>query len=474
MRIIVLALGLLISIFVKAEKLPPIVKKLSEARGNVITFSHIREAFYRIPDLPESYAKQFQYILKTPKGLFLCTSGSGRIYKMIAEHDSLQLVRMDKTYFGGYNYESLFFNVDTTIFSYGGYGFWHINGDLRAFVPEIGEWDVKPTNIYIPRMIEFDKPDNFHYLDEKNRTLYVSGPKWAQDPIRGHNSIKNPLYGNLYKLHIDSAHWEELGSISDPWYRYVAMTPYGLLAGKEKDYQILDVVNNRILKISGATRQKLLLTPSTTENTQKIKLSYFINNFVYVGDMDNWIDSIYLDPKDLVDTGLKLYSPKKRYLTTLIYLSGGLLLLVILGFVYVKIRRRKAKNHTSVNSLQPEHKENDITKMESSIITDLLDEPEKELLKFILEQSRKGKLTSIPQINEVLGLTKRPVEMQKRIRSECIGSINEKSRYLYNNPEPILLRSRSDVDKRMLEYFIQPDRFEEAVALLHSKNGKQE
>lgn len=188
MRIILLAFGLLIAVFGKAEKLPPIVKKLAGVKGSVITFSHIREAFYRIPDLPESYAKQFQYILKTPQGMFLCTSGTGRVYKMVIEQDSLQLVRIDKTYFNGYNFESLYFNLDSTIFSYGGYGFWHINGDLRMFIHDVGEWDIKPTNINVPRMIEFDKPDNFHYLDTMTRSLYVAGPKWIKDPIKANHS----------------------------------------------------------------------------------------------------------------------------------------------------------------------------------------------------------------------------------------------------------------------------------------------
>ena len=111
--------------------------------------------------------------------------------------------------------------------------------------------------------------------------------------------------------------------------------------------------------------------------------------------------------------------------------------------------------------------------LQSSLQPELLDEREKELLAFVLNQSKNGKLTSILEINDLLGINKRSLDVQKRIRTDTIGPINQKCKFLTNNTEPILSRSRSELDKRMFEYFITPDRFSDAETILGKESNKE-
>lgn len=64
----------------------------------------------------------------------------------------------------------------------------------------------------------------------------------------------------------------------------------------------------------------------------------------------------------------------------------------------------------------------------SGKIMDLLDECEKNLLGYIFNHYKEEHLTSIDEINRVIGASQRSVEIQKRLRSDLIGSINSSLR----------------------------------------------
>lgn len=444
-----------------SKEVPKILKKLVQASGSVNTFTHFSEAFFPLSDLPMNFLNEPQHILKMGGRIYLLPSGTGRIYEIIITKDSISLKRKDSTYFTGYNFQSIPFTLNGNIYSYGGYGFWKFNGDLRVFLPSISEWDIIPTNIYLPNHFKVGKSENVNYLDTLDQTLYTSISK-IDDNINKSQQIQlNHLAGKIYKINIKNGFWEELGKIKNGWYMHLGLTKWGLLIKNQKGFQIFDLKRNKIINIIGKTFEKLIHTPTST-NYQDIRLSYCIGNTLYVGDMDNWIDSIYIDPKDIVDAGLPIYKPKSHYQILIIV---GIILLTGLGIViFFRISKKRDVNIETSND------ENESAAahlpLVSSMSNELLDEREKELLHFILNQSKQGKLTSILQINDLLGLNKRTLEVQKRIRTDMIGSINAKCKFLTNNNEPILSRTRSEVDKRMFEYFVPPNRFAEAETIL--------
>ena len=75
-----------------------------------------------------------RYITKIDGNLFLTTEGYGEVYKYKQTKDSLlYFTRVDSTIFSGNNFNSSQFVYDKKIFSFGGYGYWKYNGQLRQF-----------------------------------------------------------------------------------------------------------------------------------------------------------------------------------------------------------------------------------------------------------------------------------------------------------------------------------------------------
>ena len=88
---------------------------------------------------------------------------------------------------------------------------------------------------------------------------------------------------------------------------------------------------------------------------------------------------------------------------------------------------------------------------------DLFDEVEKALIKFIDENAKnKNTRTSTDEVNRILGVGNKSVDMQKRKRSDIIKSINMK--YQLIDPNKILIeRVKSELDARLQEYYLTTD-----------------
>ena len=449
---------LLLTCTIRAEKLPPILRRIVHLPGSVTTFTHSPKPFFPLTDLPSNFLEHYQHILKTPNGLFLTQSGTGRVYKIELKGDSIQLVRIDQTYFGGYNYYAHYFALDTTLFSFGGEGFWRFNGDLREFNPDINEWVIRPVDQHIARRFANAVKENFHFVDTTNRYFYMAGPKVVDDPVKSRFTVNSPWYGKLLRLQVDSTNWEVMGNIDDRWTTYFAHTPFGLYVDY---YYLIDVQQNRVLKFSGKTLQRLENLPRSSE-FREIRLTYCLDSTLYFGDMDNWIDSVKIDPKDIVDTGMKLYKPEPTVPVEVLSGAGLLLMLSGLGFWWWKKKRKLQPISAPV--AEPECN-NPIT-LQSNLSGDLLEEREKDVLRFILQNSKKGCLTTVAELNELLGLSKRTLEVQKRIRVDTLNAIIKKCQFLTQNEEPILNRLRSELDGRMFEYFIEEKRYSDAQQIL--------
>ncbi|MEY4660823.1 MAG: hypothetical protein RLZZ42_775, partial [Bacteroidota bacterium] len=96
----------------------------------------------------------------------------------------------------------------------------------------------------------------------------------------------------------------------------------------------------------------------------------------------------------------------------------------------------------------------------SSKLLELLEEKERSLLEFIYLYSAEERLTTIEEINKVIGAGSRSAEIQKRMRSDLIGSINQKMGLLTRDKKPVIDKQRSEFDKRSFEYFIRNEHME--------------
>ena len=101
---------------------------------------------------------------------------------------------------------------------------------------------------------------------------------------------------------------------------------------------------------------------------------------------------------------------------------------------------------------------------------ELLNEREKLLLDFIYNHSLDERLTTIEEINKVIGASQRTAEVQKRLRSDLIGSINDKIEIISESKYNAVEKQRSEFDKRSFEYFIHPEQMELVKKVLGKKS----
>ena len=92
--------------------------------------------------------KGFSYIklVKNEMGLFILINGTGRVYKAVSLiNNSVTFDRIDSTDFYGNTFSSIDFSYNNSLYSYGGYGYFNINGQLRLYNPE-NEWSIVRLN----------------------------------------------------------------------------------------------------------------------------------------------------------------------------------------------------------------------------------------------------------------------------------------------------------------------------------------
>ena len=109
--------------------------------------------------------------------------------------------------------------------------------------------------------------------------------------------------------------------------------------------------------------------------------------------------------------------------------------------------------------------ENSKSDLENEIIEDLnipklFEEKEKQVLELIIEKSLKAQITNTDDLNRVLGLSKKAIEIQKKQRSDVIVSINKKYAFVTKSNDLLIEKKRADFDKRSFEYFIAFEKLE--------------
>ena len=121
-------------------------------------------------------------------------------------------------------------------------------------------------------------------------------------------------------------------------------------------------------------------------------------------------------------------------------------MLLIGGSVFfVKKRKQKTTSINTEPSLAVSKKEDngiDFNPLELELITKMI------------EQSARGNHFSVEDINTSLGLNRKTLEIQKKIRTETINRINHKFKIKYNLSIDLIERIRSEEDRRYYKYMI--------------------
>jgi hypothetical protein len=424
--------------------------------------------------------------IKTGKGLFLQPGGTGRVYKVDLEN--MALTRADSTQLTGYNWGALTFSFKDTIYSLGGYGLWRNNGHLRFFREASLEWEVKPLDTELPIG---SWPHRLWWLDKGNGKLYVCHD--LRDSINegivgGYPQNWDPNNkGSVFELDLTRKQWKRLGAVCQNadliGGKPIGMSPWGLLVENDaRNYVICDFSNNKIYKVP-SVYNKIKIRPEHLKG-----YSFFVDSVFYYGDVyKNTFDSIRLSAKDLIFTGEVFYSEKQAGSFTSFnnMLLGGLLCLGLFGlFLFWRGRNDKNQRKTEfasnlnkdLNDLPNGKPENPILAI--SIPSEVeaipeetvslghrnnglqLTEVEKSLIKLLLSLEKKGRVASVHDLDKVLGVAGKPESTRKKIRNDAINSINQKVSYRVPGPSRLIESRRSELDRRIFEYYIPAEQLQ--------------
>jgi len=417
-------------------------------------------------DLSKTIFACQNHMIKNKSGIYIGIEGTGRIYQAKIVNNNLSFDRIDKTFFTGYNFGALFFSMDEEIYSLGGNGFWKINGTLRKFSTLSKEWNAIELDEEVP--VGMNRNHHFYYIDTFDKTVSIFGleisPSYLKDRTKD-TTFKN----KLMTLDIASGNWANIGTASNEknkkFYQY-GITPLGIFSGD----RVIDFKHNKIYAFKGKEKFEQMI--SAQQMGGSFDISFCVDSTIYFGNFDTRIDSITISRSDLIDTGLPFYTPIKTSSSLkkediLLITVAGLSIISIL--LFIKLYSKKTTNNTiaSIGIPAINADEGDIEKKEetkegtvmfkSSKILDLLEQRERVLLKFIYEQSSEDRLTTIDEINKVIGASQRTNEIQKRLRSDIITSINEKLGIVTNNKKPVIDKQRSEFDKRSFEYYVRKE-----------------
>ena len=475
MRLSILSLFLcyVISGVSQSNGIPPIISKLYHTPGSVIVFSYLNSNLIELPDLPKNFKYTGQELVKNNKGLFLQPLGTGRLYQLTEKDGEYNWKRIDSTIYTGYNFRSRFFSIDTTFYSFGGEGFFNANGNLRYFNNYSKEWDAANLSRTI---LWFSLSELFHAIDTTGKYLYVESLPRHHDLHLKENFIAD-LEHQLWKLDIETGIWQNLGKITEEKSVSYAQTPFGMLV---KFNRIIDVKNNKVYRLSKSLQDKIFTALGTSSKPNELAYSFCIDSTLFIGGTGNFIDSITISKADLIEQKKPFYIANEAEIPLgerEIMIGSIILLSLACVFLFVKNKKKGTSQPVAIVggmqdniSLENDKRETQVT-FRSGKLMELLNEREKLLLEFIYKHSLDERLTTIEEINKVIGASQRSAEVQKRLRSDLIGSINDKLEIVSDSKFNVIEKQRSEFDKRSFEYFIHPELMELTEKVLGKKTN---
>jgi hypothetical protein len=465
-------------------QVPPIIKKLFSINGTVQIFHITSTQWTELSDLPLNFKNSNHRLIKTSKGLFLSVDGTGRIYKVEQKGNGLHFKRNDSTYFTGYNLGNLLFNMNDSIYSFGGEGFWYTNGDLRVYDDSIThEWHALKLNKIIPGLFSLIDPEfQFHFLDTLHQKLIITGNNFAQSHILKTQLIDSSNKNSLFELDLKTNNWAQLGTKNFGPISEFALTPYGILTHD----LVIDILNNKKYSLVTNLERSSMFGRSSLKNI--VSIAFCIDSTVYFGNNKDLFDSLIINRSSLKDTGEPAYFPKSpepilskdEILTySLIATSSLSLFLIFLNFKKRKshhdkpelLEKKSAENLPANYSAKNAGEIENNTIYRSGKLVELMNEQEISFLKYLYDHSNDQRLTTIDEINKKLGTYNKSIEIQKKMRSDMINGINDKLAVFSKSPKPVIDKQRSDFDKRSFEYFIDSDNME-LVEKITKVNGK--
>jgi hypothetical protein len=435
-----------------------LLETLIKTGQDVSFISWQKEIFFSTGD--STFDTYPQNLIKSNGKLFVFINGSGKIYEVFQEIDQLKFKRIDSTIHFGYNIGSFGFSYKDKIYSLGGYGFWRMNGQLRVFNEKEKEWDIVKLNKEIPFIT--GTTEGIIWLDNKREKFYTAFFILKDEAIKSKGLVDKEYVYDVMELDLKSKEWVKIGNLNPliinklQSIKPITMSPWGQMVLIGDKISLLDYRNNKILALDIRKSYYQTIIRSYWA------CSFYFRDSTLIFGNKNKLDSVNISYKDFEYSGQTLYS-KETYNDNIIYKYSyffvsfcAILLIVVTLFLYFK-KRHKLKDYKIEQIIKS-----------SNPAQRVFDELEIQLLQLLIKNTESGLPTTTEQQNKVLGLSKKNIEIQKKQRSDIIISINRKFSFITKKDEPLILKRRTEFDKRAFEYFLEYSRLEDIKTFIKS------
>lgn len=432
-------IGIFITIITLSQsfktKLTPSLKHLYNTKNEIGTISNTE----KLALFPLKVGKEDAVfkLIKNKIGLYALIDGTGQVYKATKNiNDQLVFTRIDSTHFYGNSFQSINFSHKDTIFSYGGYGFWHMNGHVSHFIPG-GEWSIDKINK------EYNTVNTYYSYELTKAKLY-----YIEFSRSNEGTFEQTPNTSIIEFDIDKRKNILLGTLNpkidlkSKYFTIDAPSLNGLINFYDQEIYLYQFSNNKIFQLTNRTIKDILIgnagaeLQTTFEDEGKIYYSY--NN-------DTSLRSFTITMRDFKEVPYPLYIPqttKKQYWIWIFVLFT----LISVGSIYYKISIKKnkeiVKNATSEVVYASDLNSNEFNSIETNLINKLI------------ERSNSDSFLTVDELNACLGIKKKTIEIQKRVRTEAINRINHKFNINFNQETTFIERTRSNEDRRFFNYII--------------------
>ncbi|MEY3377550.1 MAG: hypothetical protein RLZZ328_591 [Bacteroidota bacterium] len=379
-----------------------------------------------------------QELVKNGEDLYILVSQTGMFFQLDSVMvDSLRFIRADRTINLNYNIGAINFFYKDQFYSYGGYGFWKVNGYLRKFNVVDKEWDINPLNKEIIA-------GGFEWFSAKEGRLYVPFQKIINAGLNTPDAKTGIIIPDAYYLDINKNQWIQTGKISSDFLKLVrkedkniqVVFDKGLIFMISDQAYFFDLIHNKIYKSTNSNLDQFLLRRQFGANL------FCYKDVFYSYNIDSKKFSTWkFDLKDFVVLDFSIWTIDY----TMYYIVFGIIIAIVIAIIFYILLKRKITSRLQNAQLKM---------LKTDSIQQAFAGVELNLIELLIEENKKGKKVEIHQMNHVLGIKDKNIGLQKKVRSDVINSINDKYQFITQTDHLLISSVRKIDDKRFFEYFI--------------------
>jgi hypothetical protein len=396
------------------------------------------------------------------------------------------LIRIDSTYYTGDNFNFMAFRRRDTLYQYGGYGFWDTRDFFTWYRTWNHEWEIEVQTDYLQQQW------TAYQYDPKLDALLTMGRRY-----RGPFDEDEQYVDSVYRFDFRDKKWATMGRIEAhlPWSNrpvqpsdLIAHTPFGLLCRSAQGYMLADLIHNQRLTPDEALAGRLMaLTQPDNIQSDKNAVYLYLRDTLYLIDNKNGmahIRSTVMRQQDFQSDNAHRYI----FSTGTNNLKWPLIIVGILGlFVLVRLILARRKNEPKnlrkqeteglsgnlsqenmpgdehfgqVNLEGSNHEQIPDEVWERNKLIDFLshlNEVERDLITSIVKSTIEDQKMDIKRINDIIGVSQKPMAIQKARRSLVIHQINRTFTLTTGSSTELIYKERDLFEKRTYVYSADPD-----------------